>query len=183
MEVPLCVIHGRFQLLHNGHIQNLILPAFAYANRVIIGICNPEKILTAYDPSNPHRSLDTANPFSFWDRLSMFRAFLDSQHIPRERYEIVPFPINFPEKIKNYAPSGAPYLLTVYDDWGRKKKDELEKQGFDVVVIKEMTLETKGESGSDIRQMIARGDGEWRKHVPEAVARYLEDTNLLNKVK
>lgn len=182
MKVSLCVIHGRFQLLHNGHIKNLVVPAFDYAERVVIGICNPEKDLTTFDQSNPHRSLDRSNPFSFWDRLNIFRAFLDSQNIPRERYEIVPFPINFPARIKNYAPTDVPYLLTIYDDWGRKKKDELEKQGFSVIVIKEMTLETKGDSGSEIRRMIAEGNPAWKRHVPEAVARHLIENNLLVKV-
>ena len=182
MKIPMCVIHGRFQLLHNGHVSNIILPAFEYAERVVIGICNPELSLTAYDEANPHRSENSSNPFSFWERLEMFRAFLQSQNISHERYEIVPFPINFPEKIPNYAPGNADCLLTIYDNWGRKKKTELEKQGFRVVVIKEMTPETKGISGSDVRSLIKKGDESWKNYVPESVQDYLIENDLLKKI-
>lgn len=182
MKIPICVIHGRFQLLHNGHVSDLVLPAFEYAERVVIGICNPETDLTAYDKTNPHRSENRSNPFSFWDRLEMFREFLKSKNISHDRYDIVPFPINFSEKILNYSPKNADYLLTIYDDWGKKKKDELEKQQLKVVVIKEMTLGTRPKSGTEIRNLIKSNDESWKNYVPEAVQAYLIKNNLLEKL-
>ena len=112
----------------------------------------------------------------------MFKVFLESQGISHDRYEIVPFPINFPEKIANYVPSDAAYLLTIYDDWGRKKKAELEALGYTVEVTKEMTLDARSKSGTEIRTMIAQGNDTWREFVPESVQAYLTDSGAIKKI-
>lgn len=183
MKNSICVVHGRFQPLHNGHVKQLVLPAFEYGERVIIGITNPERDLTSFDETNPHRSEESSNPFSFWERLEMFRVFFESKGISRARYDIIPFPINFPKKISNYAPTDALYLLTIYDDWGWKKKKVLEEQGLQVKVLREMTLDEKGEGGVAIRKLMATGDDTWKQKVPGAVVSYIESNGLLAKIK
>ena len=181
MKTPIGVVHGRFQLLHNGHLD-LIVPTFENCEKVIIGICNPEPDLSAFDAANPHRSLSENNPFTFWERFEMIENALLELHFPRERFEIVPFPINFPEKIHNYVPEGATHFIDIYDEWGLKKKEDLIKAGFIVVVRKTLTLETRSKPGSEIRAMIKNNDERWREYVPNAVQKLLQE-GLINKLK
>lgn len=182
MKVPIGIVHGRFQLLHNGHINDVIVPAFERCEKLVIGLCNPEPELSAFDQANPHRSSEENNPFTFWERLRMFEDTLLEMGISRDRYEIVPFPINFPEKIKFYIPNEAPHFMTFYDEWGKKKKEVLESLGYSVTVMKEMTLETRPMSGTELRAMIKNGNSEWKNYVPKAVQKLIEG-GLVNKLK
>ncbi len=172
------VVHGRFQILHNGHVDDLILHAFEECEKVIIGICNPDPDLTRFDDANPHRSEEINNPFSYWERLEMIRDTLIDIGISRDRFEIVPFPINFPEKIKYYAPPDAIYFIDIYDEWGKKKEKVLAKLGLDV-----RSREVKKIiSGSEIRSMIVLGNNKWKEYVPPAAVRLLEE-GLIQKIK
>ena len=170
------VVHGRFQPLHNGHVEGLIMPASERCDFLVVGITNPSSEQTAFDATNPHRSEPGSNPFSYWERLIMVREALIERGIPSERFAIVPFPINIPSQLLNYVPRDATFYLTIYDDWGRKKQQELEGLGLRVEVLREMSLEEKGVSGTDIRAAIKAG-GSWEQYVPHAVARFIKNKN------
>ena len=103
--------------------------------------------------------------------------------ILQEEFDIVPFPINFPEKIFNYAPENAKYYMTIYDEWGEEKlkllKDNLK---LDVEVLWRVPLEEKGISALDVRKKIQDGE-EWKQYVPDFVYQYIIENKLDERIK
>lgn len=100
--VRIGVVHGRFQPLHIGHLE-YFLAAKKKCDFLIVGITNPDPSLTKPDESNPHRSLDTSNPFTYFERYTMIKESLLEAGLKRDEFDIVPFPINFPDLIKYYV--------------------------------------------------------------------------------
>lgn len=170
------VVHGRFQLLHNDHVK-FILEGLHRCEHLIVGICNPDVTLTSYNEKNPHRSTQANNPFTYYERYEMIKGTLLELGIGPDRFDIVPFPINMPELIFNYAPRDAKYFLTIYDEWGMDKKKELEAIGCDVEVMWQVELKDKGISGTDIRNMIRNGE-DYKAYVPNFVYHYFKDRGL-----
>ena len=115
------VIHGRFQILHNDHIKYL-MAGKDLCKYLVVGITNPDPLLTRDSDANPHRSKPLANPLTYFERYLMTQAALLEQGLSLTEFSIVPFPINVPELIKYYVPLDAIFFLTIYDDWGRQKK-------------------------------------------------------------
>ncbi|MHA1486610.1 MAG: adenylyltransferase/cytidyltransferase family protein [Promethearchaeota archaeon] len=144
------VIHGRFQILHNDHVK-FLLAGKKLCDHLIVGITNPDPSLTKDHDSNPHRSTLIANPMTYYERYVMVRETLLENGLELSVFSIVPFPINIPELLKYYAPMDAVFFLSIYDGWGRQKKEYLEALGLKVHVLWEVSLEEKGLSGSDIR--------------------------------
>ncbi len=176
------VIHGRFQLLHNDHMKYL-LAGKERCEHLVIGICNPEVELTKYTSSNPHRSTKSANPLTYFERMECIKYAMSEAGIKQEEFDIVPFPINFPEKIYNYVPLDAKYYMTIYDEWGEEKLRSLKNDlKLDVEILWRVTLEEKGISASDIRKCIQEGK-EWKQFVPNAVYRYIIEHNLDKRIK
>lgn len=175
------VVHGRFQLLHNDHVK-FILEGFHRCEHLIIGICNPDVTLTSFNEKNPHRSALENNPFTYYERYQMIKGSLIEKGISPDRFDIVPFPINMPELIFNYAPKDAKYFLTIYDEWGMAKKEELEAIGCDVEVMWQVKLEDKGISGTDIRNLIKNGE-DYKEYVPAYVYNYMKANGLEDRLK
>ncbi|GAG96495.1 unnamed protein product, partial [marine sediment metagenome] len=71
----------------------------------------------------------------------MTQAALLEQGLRLTEFSIVPFPINVPELIKYYVPLDAIFFLTIYDDWGRQKKDYFQALGLKIHVLWEVPLE------------------------------------------
>ncbi|MCR4963518.1 MAG: nicotinate-nucleotide adenylyltransferase, partial [Firmicutes bacterium] len=139
------VIHGRFQVLHKGHMEYL-LAGMSRCQRLIIGVSNPDRRLTKYDGACPHRSEALANPLTYFERYEMIKgAMLEAG---QRSFDIVPFPVNIPELIFNYAPKEAMYYLTVYDQWGEEKKKTLESLGCRVEVMWRRTDADRFTSGT-----------------------------------
>lgn len=182
MKEKLGVIHGRFQVLHNDHMKYL-LAGKQRCERLIIGICNPEMDLTKYTKTNPHRSKQSANPLTFLERMECIKNALLEAGVKQEEFEIVPFPINFPEKIFNYAPKEAKYYMTIYDEWGEEKLKLLKQDlKLDVEVLWRVPLEQKGISALHIRECIQQGK-EWKQYVPQSVYQYIKENKLDIRIK
>ena len=90
-------------------------------------------------------------------------------HVPREEFEIVPFPINTPELIFQYAPKDAVYYMSICSSWDEEKYQILQSLGLNVEVLWRRTGEEKGITGTELRTMIARG-GDWQQHMPKTAA-------------
>ena len=174
-KYTLGVIHGRFQIMHNDHMKYL-LAGKELCEHLIIGITNPDPLLTKNHESNPHRSSLFNNPLTYYERMIMIREALLEQGLQLFQFSIVPFPINIPELLKYYVPLDSVFFLSIYDDWGRQKKKYLESLGLKVYVLWEVSLEKKGLSGSVIRNKMINGEP-WQQFVPQAV------TNLIHKWK
>lgn len=175
------VIHGRFQMLHKGHMEYL-LEAKKRCDYLIIGICNPEYKLTKFDAACPHRSEESSNPLSYYERMEMIKGALLDEGVDRNEFDIVPFPINFPETIFNYAPSDAVYFITIYDEWGERKKELLEKLGCSVEVMWRRTDAERFTSGTEVRKRIAMGE-DWKKLVPQYVYNYIINHHIDERIK
>jgi nicotinamide-nucleotide adenylyltransferase len=175
------VIHGRFQILHNDHIKYL-LAGKKLCNHLIVGITNPDPSLTRDSETNPHRSTSLANPLTYYERYLMVQYALLEQGLKYSEFSIVPFPINVPELLKYYVPLDARFFLTIYDDWGRQKKQYFESLGIKIHVLWEVTLENKGLSSSDIRKDMIN-DKHWEHYVPKSVARLMKDWGIIQRLK
>ena len=69
------VIHGRFQVLHNDHLK-YIMAGKMRCNHLVVGITNPDPILSKEDSADLQRSLAINNPLTYFERYSMVRLVL-----------------------------------------------------------------------------------------------------------
>lgn len=165
---PVGVIHGRFQVLHNDHLRYL-LAGRARCRHLVVGVTNPDPSLSRTESADAKRTDPAANPLTYFERQAMVRAALIEAGTPEANFTVVPFPVSFPELYRSYVPLDAVFFLTIYDAWGRKKREYFESQGLRIEVLWEVSPEAKGLSGTDVRRLMAE-DGPWERLVPPAVA-------------
>jgi len=179
-KYDLGTIHGRFQILHNDHVKYL-LTGKKMCKHLIVGITNPDPSLTKHHDSNPHRSQPVANPLTYYERYVMIREVLLEKGLTFSEFSIVPFPINVPELLQYYVPMDIVFFLSIYDDWGRQKKKYLESLGLKVHVLWEVTLEEKGLSGSNIRELMLKGEP-WEHFLPTTVVKLVKKWNIITRI-
>lgn len=144
-----------------------------------MGITSPENVSLIREEVGPHRSNASANPFTFHERFEMIRLALLEAGIPREEFEIVPYPIERPGILYNLCPCPPPPIFTIYDKWGYEKLNRLKSLGYKTVVLHDD--KEKEMCSTDIRQMILTGE-DWSQMVPPAVYRYVVESDLTSKV-
>ena len=69
------VIHGRFQILHNDHLDYL-LSGKALCRHLVVGITNPDPVLTKKEDSDPERDSAAANPLTYYERYLLVKTAL-----------------------------------------------------------------------------------------------------------
>jgi len=175
------VIHGRFQVLHNDHIKYL-MAGKELCDYLVVGITNPDPSLTRDSEANPHRSTPQSNPLTYYERYVMTQAALLEHGLILSQFSIVPLPINLPELIKYYVPLDAIFFLTIYDKWGRQKREYFQSLGLKIHVLWEVTLENKGLSSSDIRESMKVGK-KWEHLVPSSVAKLMKEWGIAQRLK
>ncbi|MFW5730366.1 MAG: nicotinate-nucleotide adenylyltransferase [Desulfonatronovibrionaceae bacterium] len=175
------VIHGRFQVLHNDHLKYL-LAGKKLCRHLIIGITNPDPILTTEVQVDVKRSSALANPLTYYERLLLVRESLLEAGTGLEEMTIVPFPITRPELYEYYVPKKAVFFLSIYDDWGRKKLDQFRDLGLKTHVLWEVPPEEKGLSSTIIRELMVQGKP-WDHLVPEPVARLCRQWEIPSRLK
>ena len=192
------IIHGRFQVFHNGHLE-YALQARAKSDLLIIGITNFDLLSLQYDATTPHRSQIKNNPFTYYERSLMIKEALLNLGIERTSFEIVPFPINQPELICNYIPQKAIHFTRIYDQWNRKKVQLLKDLGYKVEILYESQSSNKtctiklpiggigkglilAESGTDVRRRILENN-DWQNYVPQGTAEIIKNLNLTEKLR
>ena len=179
-KYDLVTIHGRFQILHNDHLK-FLLAGKQLCKHLIVGITNPDPSLTKHHNLNPHRSQPIANPLTYYERYVMIRENLVEKGLKLSEFSFVPFPINVPELLKYYVPMNIVFFLSIYDDWGRQKKEYLELLGLKVHVLWEVPFEKKGLSGSNIRLSILNGEP-WKHLVPPVTAKLVEEWGIIRRL-
>jgi nicotinamide-nucleotide adenylyltransferase len=180
-EAETGVIHGRFQVLHNNHLEYL-LSGMALCRHLVVGITNPDPVLTRDESVDPKRSSPDANPLTYFERYVMVRAVLEEAGIEASRFSVVPFPINRPELYKYYVPLDALFFLSIYDDWGRRKLEYLQSLGLATHVLRQVSPDRKGLSATDIRSRMARNHP-WEELVPPAVARLMKKWDIPGRLR
>jgi nicotinamide-nucleotide adenylyltransferase len=175
------VIHGRFQILHNDHLKYL-LAGKARCKHLVVGITNPDPTLTAHDSAAPERGDQAANPLTYFERYTMVTAALLETKVAHETFSVVPFPINFPELYQYYVPLDAVFFMTIYDQWGRRKRELFSTMGLRVEILWEKPLAQKGLTASEIRKRLISGEP-WEHLVPPAICRLIKDWNLKERLR
>jgi nicotinamide-nucleotide adenylyltransferase len=165
------VIHGRFQVLHNDHLKYL-LAGKGRCRHLVVGITNPDPGLTREDSADPQRSRRAANPLTYFERYVMVRSALNEAGLADAVFSVVPFPINLPELYGYYVPLAGTFFLTIYDDWGRKKRGRFTKLGLNTEVLWERPPQEKGLSAADIRNRMAQNQP-WEHLVPASTKRLM----------
>jgi cytidyltransferase-like protein len=160
---PVAVVTGRFQPFHNDHL-NLVLLALDRADRVLVAITNPDRRSQLAQDSSAHRHLDSANPFTYVERLRIVTAALLAAGVPTARFDVVPFPLDAPCAWSSYADADALQVVRIFTAWEADKADSLERNGYRVL---RLTGSLSGRmSASEIRRCIAEGLP-WEHLVPD----------------
>ena len=175
------VIHGRFQPPHLGH-EEYLLEAKKRCQYLLIGLANPDPSHTKHNKAKPSRSDTKNNPFTYYERMLMVRELMLNRGVGKTDFDIVPFPINYPELLQFYVPMDARFFLTIYDDWGREKLKLFMSLGLDVEVMWERKMSDRFTTGTEVRTLIAEG-GNWQKLVPSGVAKVITDLQLSRKMR
>jgi nicotinamide mononucleotide adenylyltransferase len=175
------VIHGRFQVLHNDHLTYL-LAGKARCDHLVVGITNPDPILSREDEADPIRSTLLANPLTYFERYTMVIAALIEEGVVGHTFSVVPFPINLPELYRYYVPMEAVFFVTICDKWGDRKHELLTGQGLNVEVMWRRTPDTKGLTGADVRNRMVRAEP-WEHLVPRSTARLLAKWNIVDRLR
>ncbi len=162
------VIHGRFQVLHNDHLV-FLLAGMKLCRHLVVGITNPDPLLTRDEAADPKRSDPAANPLTYFERYLMVRAVMEEAKIKSSRFSVVPFPINLPELYRYYVPLDALFFLSIYDEWGKRKLEYFRSLGLMTHVLRDVSAKQKGLSATEIRRRMALGEP-WEDLVPPAAA-------------
>ena len=175
------VIHGRFQVFHNDHLK-YVLAGKARCRHIVVGITNPDPLLTREDPADPQRSDPASNPLTYYERYVMVREVLIAAGVDCSEFSIVPFPINLPELYGCYVPLDATFYLTIYDEWGRRKLEQFHSVGLKTEVLRMGSLDEKGLRAGDIRKRMASGEA-WEHLVPYQTARLMKSWGIPERLR
>ena len=176
------VVFGRFQVLHNKHMEYL-LAAKMRCKKLYIGITHQDIMMfaaTSHLDVNGGTKRD--NPMTYLERLEMIQKAVENFGIKKEDYEIVPFPITHPELILQYAPEDATYFMSIKDEWDEQKKQFLEHLGLKVEVLMNKKPEEAGISAAEIRKLMTE-EKEWRQHVPIPVYEYIQKHEIDKRIR
>lgn len=176
------VVFGRFQVLHNKHME-YILAAKMRCKKLYIGITHQDIMMFA---ATSHLDVNGGtrrdNPMTYLERLEMIRAAVEDFGIKKEDYEIIPFPITNPELITQYAPQDATYFMNIKSEWDEQKKQIIEKLGLKVEVLMHKNPEEAGINAADIRRLITE-EKEWKQYVPKPVYEYISQHEIDKRIR
>ena len=152
---------GRFQPYTLGHENGLEQIVSSGIEKLIIGIGSAQEEWSA------------KNPLSYYEREEMFSRHFSSKNIDFEIYPIPDF--GDTKKWANFILSNLPYFDTLYsgNPYVEICFKESKKIFHRIKVDEEM-----GIKASNVRELIANKNLEWKNQVPEIVANYLEEIKL-----
>jgi nicotinamide-nucleotide adenylyltransferase len=173
-QTALGTAHGRFQILHNEHLQYLI-EAKRRCRHLIVGVTAFDTSLTQNAEFGGHRLRPIDNPLTYYERTLLIRAALLGEGISVTDFTITPFPIENPDHLRNYIPKNAVCYTTIREEWNKAKIRILREQGYDVEVVIEGA---KGIASTDLRMMIMVGNDSWKHLVPASTVSLIEQFDL-----
>ncbi len=171
--------HGRFQPLHNGHLEYL-LAAKRRCEFLWIGITQFNVKALAESPADRHRESPSENPLTYFERVELIIEAMVSEGVGLTTFGLLPFPIETPDVLHDFLPTTIPIFTTVYEDWNRYKIEVLRSRGYDVRVLWER--EKKVYEGVEVRHRICIGDSSWRELVPPATVRAVEKYKIRERL-
>lgn len=171
------IVHGRFQPLHLGHLNDYILKAKEKCDFIIVGITNPDPTHTLPDDTNVARTEPQNNPLTYFERLVIIQDALVDVGLTHNQFTIVPFPINLPQLLKFYTPTEGIHYLTIFDEWGDSKTNNLKRAGYKTSILFKKDIREKKISSTMVRELILK-KGNWKELVPLSTANHLENFEL-----
>ncbi len=171
--------HGRFQPLHNGHLEYL-LRALQYCEFLWIGLTQINIREPGSSPADRHRELSVNNPLTYFERVELITRALMDEGISRADFAVIPFPIEAPQILPDFLPITIPVFTTVYDMWNEYKVQTLSRIGYEVKTL--WTRETKEFEGATVRRLILEGDPAWKEMVPCATISTVEGYNIRERL-
>lgn len=182
MNDKIGAVMGRFQGLHLGHMEYLLAGA-ERCEHLLVGVTHFDPWEHAPDDlQGLERMRGSSNPFTYYERMAMLRDSLLEAGLSRDRFDVVPFPIERPERICQFIPAEAVCYVTIYDQWGEHKRQVLSEQGFDTRVLWVRDDSQRITSGTEVRRLISEGQP-WEHLVPPAAARYLVRYHLTDRLR
>lgn len=175
------VVHGRFQPLHLGHLNEYILKAKAKCDFLVIGLTNPDPTHTLPDVSNLARSRPQNNPLTYFERVTIIQTVLLEYGLKQDEFVIVPFPINFPQLLKFYTPKNSTHYLTVFDEWGEQKVKYLKRHGLKTSVLFRKSINDKKISSTMVRERLLSKNN-WKELVPKSVHNFVDLYDLRQRL-
>ncbi len=155
-RLPAITIHGRFQPpLHVNHWFTYAGIGFQIAQHVRIMVANPY-LNAAEDGTSSHRHAPENNPFTYDERVAMWRSFLEEVGMPSNRYEFRPFEITNEGRFEDPLERNVHNLVNHYgNNWTGQKVAKFRERGYKVIHANQMPI--KETSGSKIRQILRAG--------------------------
>lgn len=172
-------VTGRFQPIHHQHLE-LFDIALQSCEHLVIAITNPDSGARREELSSPHRHTSAANPFTYFERVTLLRAALSERGI-EARTTVVPFDLTRRAHWPEYVPLRARHVVRAYSDWERQKAAWFRDAGYRVTVI-DGDPATKL-CASDIRQLLTDNSGRWRESVPKAAIPVLQQLLSVTSMK
>jgi nicotinamide mononucleotide adenylyltransferase len=172
--------HGRFQPLHNEHLE-YILEAKSRCGFLWIGITRFDTSSEHLNPLGRHRERPEANPLNYYERLTIIREALLDSGVPPSDFTFVPFPIETPAALPVFLPKHIVCYTTICEEWNKEKIRLLQSEGYKVEVLWERM--PKRIQGTDIREWIANGEQRWKGLVPPATVRGVERFDLQDRIR
>jgi nicotinamide-nucleotide adenylyltransferase len=169
-NIKFALFAGRFQPLHNGHLD-AIEAALQTHDVVVVGIqCDEVPVADPLSPSHPAH-----NPFNYWQRLGMVHAALREKQISSRVY-VVPlwlFRDGRPAE-SAYIPARRAWLVPDRGHLAAEHIASLTNAGEDVEVF---TTPNRWDHvlGAEVRYEMVQGK-KWVELVPAAVSRIIEGT-------
>lgn len=169
-EVKLGMVHGRFQPFHHEHFE-YVLHGISRSEKCLIGITQPNIKEVIDCEVLPHRGTAEGNPYTFEERKRMITLSLEKMGIPQERYEIIPFEIDNPEKslpsLKKLHTTPINHFMRIFGEWELHKKKILEDHQMKVSVFETPHSDymTKNVTGTLVRELIS-SKRNWADLVP-----------------
>lgn len=172
---PVASAHGRFQPLHNEHLEYL-LEAKRRCDFLWVGITQINIENLSKSPANPHRAEPANNPLSYFERVEMISNALTDHGLVKDEFGIIPFPIEDNNCLSNFLPTNIPIFTTICDEWNLFKKQLLESKGYKVIILKER--HGKILRGVQIRKEIRQEKDIWMHKVPQATIEAVNRNNI-----
>jgi cytidyltransferase-like protein len=175
-------VHGRFQPLHNGHLE-YIREAARRTELLFIGLTQfrRRQLIQVEADDAVHRAQPNSNPLTYYERLQVIDAVMNAEGLSSERYRVTPFPIEEPSELLDFLPVSVTIFTTTYDAWNREKIRLLEELGYTVQNL--WTRTTKAVSGATVRQLMVDGDSAWMGLVPAVAVPLLEEFELPTRLR
>jgi len=119
------------------------------------------------------------NPFTFEERMRMIKESLIDAGADLKRVNIVPFPLENPEKWHEYIPKDTVHFRIAVSDWDESKIKAFQDAG---VQIETLPITEKDITAEEIRQRMLQNKN-WKELVPPAAARVIEEIDGVSRIK